>query len=145
MGIFEFNQELKNGIKAMDDEHQFLFDAINHAYDLLQKDKSAAYKFFMETIVSYVDQHLNHEETIMRRYNYPDFEIHLRSHSIFRRVIMDLVPAVQSGDPKAFMEVYAISMGWLIGHIEKVDSKYGKWFAEQKVTDEINLAEKSFV
>lgn len=138
MAIFDFSDDLKNGINAMDEEHQFLFQAINHSYDLLIKDKQQAYAYFNDVILSYVDKHLTHEENIMRKNGYPELDQHLKAHDLFRKVVMELVPAVQAGDPKAFREVYSISMGWLIGHIEKVDSKYGKWFAAQGLTGKIN-------
>lgn len=138
MAIFDFTPDLQNGIQAMDAEHKFLFDAINYSYDLLISDKQKAYSYFNDVILSYVDKHLTHEENIMRKNGYPELDQHLKAHDLFRKVVMELVPAVQAGDPKAFREVYSISMGWLIGHIEKVDSKYGKWFAAQGLTGKIN-------
>jgi hemerythrin-like metal-binding protein len=138
MAIFDFTDDLKNGVNAMDREHQFLFDAINTAYDLLKTDKAKAYAYFQDVIVKYVETHLNHEEVLMKKYHYPEYEYHLKAHATFKKVILDLIPAIQAGDPKAFMEVYAISMGWLIGHIEKVDMKYGKWYKEQGLSDELN-------
>lgn len=143
MAIFDFTENLQTSIDAMDNEHRFLFDAINHSYELIRTDKHQAYTYFDTVILNYVEKHLTHEENIMRKNNYPDFEQHLKAHTLFRKVVMELVPAVQAGDPKAFMEVYAISMGWLIGHIEKVDKKYGKWYAEQNLTAKINAEESA--
>lgn len=137
MNLIDLTEEMKTGIPAMDMEHQFLVDSLNNVHDLLHGDKQAAYDYFQEVIVAYVDKHLRHEESLMLKYGYPDVEMHIKSHGIYKKVVMDLIPAIQSGNPKAFMEVYAISMGWLVGHIQKVDKKYAIWFSEKGLLDEL--------
>lgn len=66
----------------------------------------------------------------MEKINYPELEQHKKIHEIFRKIVTDLIPAIKSGDHKAYSQAIALSWGWLYNHIAKTDKKYGIYAKE---------------
>ncbi|WPM31843.1 bacteriohemerythrin [Hydrogenobacter sp. T-2] len=130
--VLELTEDLKTGVEEMDKDHQMLVDYLNEVYTLLKEGKKEqAIRIFKEELLHYVNWHLTREEKFMEAIGYPEFERHKKAHDMFKKVILDLLPKVGSGDVEAFRESLALSWGWLAGHIGKVDKKYGEYAREK--------------
>ncbi|WP_340695348.1 hemerythrin domain-containing protein [Hydrogenobacter thermophilus] len=79
----------------------------------------------------YVEYHLTREEKFMETIGYPELERHKKAHENFRKVVFDLVHHIEEGELHAFKEALAMAWGWLVGHIGKVDKKYGEYAKEK--------------
>ncbi len=130
--LVELTEDLKTGVEEMDKDHQMLVDYLNEVCALLREGKKEqAIRIFKEELLHYVNWHLTREEKFMEAIGYPEFERHKKAHEMFRKVILDLLPKVESGDVEAFREALSLAWGWLAGHIGKVDKKYGEYAKEK--------------
>lgn len=108
--LIEFDESLITGIEEMDEEHKKLIEMLNTVYDILKRgEKDEAHHYFDKEILSYVKTHLKDEEEFMEKINCPELEQHKKIHEIFRKMITDLIPSIESGDHKAFSQALPIS------------------------------------
>jgi len=129
--MIEFTDELKTGIDIFDEHHKRLIELINQTYNLLRDGKrEEAMRVFTDEVVAYMEYHLTKEEEFMRSIGYPEYEQHKKAHEIFRKEILRLKPAIESGDVEAFRQKLAFVWGWLYTHIAKTDKKYGKYYEQ---------------
>lgn len=132
--LITMTDDLLTGIKEMDSEHLELVEMINHIAHLLREGKKEeAEEFFVNELSTYVETHLKDEEEFMESIGYPELEAHKKVHEIFRREIYRLLPEIQKGDYKAFIQALAMSWGWLYNHIAKTDKKYGLYAKEKNI------------
>jgi len=127
--MIEFTDELKTGVEVFDEHHRRLVELINQVYELLREGKKEeAMRVFTEELIAYTEYHLTEEEKFMQEIGYPEYEQHKKVHDIFRKEILRLKPAVESGDVEAFKQQLALAWGWLFNHIAKTDKKYGEYY-----------------
>ncbi len=136
MTIFKWSNRLENGIRAFDEEHKFLVETLNNVYELLKKGKrDDAKKLLMESVVNYAVKHFSHEEEIMVKYNYPEYENHKKIHEIFVRLVVEkLVPQIENGSEKDFNNALSFLIGWLEMHIAKSDKEFSAYLLKNGIT-----------
>jgi len=141
--LFEFKDELKTGVEEMDSQHKLLIDTLNKVYELLKEGKrDEAMRVFKEKVMLFLDWHLNSEEELMEKINFPEFDKHKKAHKTFRKVVTDLLTHVENGDAKAFREALALALGWIFSHIMKMDKKYGEWIRQKGINvEDLDLSE----
>uniref|UniRef100_A0A7C5SVM1 Bacteriohemerythrin n=1 Tax=Thermocrinis ruber TaxID=75906 RepID=A0A7C5SVM1_9AQUI len=130
--MIEFDDNLITHVEEMDKQHMRLVALLNNTYELLKEGKKEeAFEFFKRELLSYIEYHLSEEEKFMEKIGYPELDHHRKVHDMFRRVIYDLAPQIEKGDPKAFREALSYAWSWLCNHIAKTDKKYGTYAKEK--------------
>jgi hemerythrin-like metal-binding protein len=120
------------GIKKMDDEHKQLVALIN----LLDSEKNNQNREFVEkilnTLLQYTQNHFAHEEKILKKINYSDFDNHVAQHRKFENWV-DLAKAdfdVNQKSEYAINRILTFLKKWLMDHILEQDKNYGKFLTD---------------
>jgi len=128
-------KDIVNGCKVFDAEHATLVNLINAIHLLLKEGKRAsATELFKDGLVKYTEKHLAHEEAVMEKFGYPELPQHKRVHDIFKKIIAEDLAKLE--DAKLFAAEAALAMGWVFGHIKKVDKKYVDFFRQKGCLEE---------
>ncbi len=131
--VFDFDASFRFGIEDVDNEHVKLVDMLNHVSELLDEDKfREAVKYFTKTLSNYVDEHFTNEEAFMKSFNYPDLEMHKRTHVKFQEAFNELKPKIEKYDEAAFRKSLLDTFLWLISHTGNTDKKYAEYYLANK-------------
>jgi hemerythrin len=124
MTLIKWTDKLSLGIEAIDSEHKELIELINGLYDAMQV--GADYVQVVELlgeIYSQIAAHFAHEESMMRKANYPHYDEHREDHETLLddlREIMDEVAADGSFDAGALSSDLN---RWFMDHFNTHDAK----------------------
>jgi len=131
--MFEFTEDCLIGIKQIDEEHRFLFDLLNKAYQLVVTDYHDDYyrkiKEMLTELERYAEEHFAHEEAYMTQIRDPELILQRTQHAFFRDKILDfeLVNIDSVEDQKRVLsELVAFLAKWLYRHILSSDMMIGK-------------------
>jgi len=118
-----WNDNLKTGIAAIDEQHQLLFEIIGMLEESIE-DKAQFYEVLIK-LQNYMTEHFKTEEDYMKHTSYPEFGKHKACHEKFaedyKKILhkstesnnlMDLAP-----------ELISFAETWLTGHYENEDVK----------------------
>lgn len=131
--MFEFTEDCLIGIEQIDEEHRFLFDLLNKAYQLVVTDYHDDYyrkiKEMLTELERYAEEHFAHEEAYMTQIRDPELILQRTQHAFFRDKILDfeLVNIDSVEDQKRVLsELVAFLAKWLYRHILSSDMMIGK-------------------
>ena len=143
-GIPTWSTKFETGIKAIDNDHQALFEEINQlAVALIKTANDEEVVQAINCLENYVNEHFSREENFMIQAGYPGAEEHIKSHralsrkvTLLRKLHHDETATI---DPQKFV---AFLSNWLSHHILKIDMAYLPYLhGEAKDRDE-DLGEK---
>ena len=113
------------GISRIDEQHQRLIDLINDLHAaMLAKDGESSLSKILDGLAAYAVSHFATEETLMKKFAYPDFERHKAEHDRLMAQVTQLLEKSRSDAALLTREVMTFLQRWLIGHIVNVDKKY---------------------
>lgn len=126
MSKWEWNSRLETGIKEIDEYHKGLFEQIDRLEIAIYKGSAAGeLKSIIEYLNSYVVEHLEMEEKLLRDSNYHDYEKHFIQHEEFRSLCADLIKRYKkSADNYFALDVDKQMRKWWEDHILKMDMAY---------------------
>ena len=121
--------------KTHEDEIKILND-IDRLAVMYSMDKSdAKQKVLEEKIEEYlahVKVHFANEERLMKKYNFPDYEMHKMTHDMF---LMDIGITIKQwrkfGDVDKVVNFIRKSPEWIVLHINTVDAPTSDYLAEK--------------
>ncbi len=138
----KWEDSLNTGVWCFDEEHRAILKMLNILRGMMESgDAKDAKNFTRQVIIPYLIKHLRHEEEIMSLMGYPWYEDHQRSHLAIEKLFRESLEAVRSEHKFAVRHFQAIALGWLFGHINKTDKKYGRFFAEKGLIDRLNTVD----
>lgn len=108
--LVEFGLKLNHVLDKA--ENEFSLELINETEDLLQK------------LYEYAVYHFKREETFMKKYKLPNFEIHKSEHQFILDMLNEHLENFKRGKTKLDMKIKYQVMDWLIRHINIVDCDY---------------------
>lgn len=123
---YKWTADLETGNPTIDREHKQLIEAINQLLDACSQGKGRAeIGKTLQFLDNYVIQHFNDEETLQRRYNYPDYPNHKQYHEGYKKTIQDIMREFKAGGATVVLvgKVNTAIAGWLINHIKREDVK----------------------
>ena len=126
MNALLWSNSFRTGISEIDSEHLILLSLYNQLCMMMNAGlEEPAIQDILNALVLYVKTHFLHEENIMEKGNYKDFEAHRAHH---REIIaeMDELHAVlkDGGNLQAILNLRSLVFSWLTGHILKADMAY---------------------
>ena len=128
------------GVESVDEQHKGLFDLTNDLYDACQGSYAAAIENFKEVLqkaVSYVLEHFNNEENIMKKTNDPNYEAHQAEHGLFVKNVMKEAASLGGGDDEAPELFVNFLRDWISNHVTVTDIKIGQHIAALKAKGEL--------
>ncbi len=114
------------GIGQVDKDHRHLFSLIN----LLEVN---TVNQVLDELLSYVAEHFQHEEELMRLSGYPDMADHIRQHEQLTNSVAKIVSTTVTWTPELIEQFRTFGLKWLVGHILNTDAKFGRWFRDNPI------------
>ena len=122
-----WSDDLRIGIKSIDDQHQSLFDCFSRLKAArLDPERQTTLLVTIIELSDYANIHFFMEEGIMRASKYPLLEEHLVEHQAFSAAIDQL--REKSADDGAFDEAISLLEDWLSRHIGGSDQKFSEHY-----------------
>ena len=128
------------GVDIVDEQHRGLFNLTNDLYDAYWEDGGVAAEYFKEVLqkaVSYVLEHFNNEENIMKKTNDPNYEAHQAEHGLFVKNVMKEAASLGGGDDEAPELFVNFLRDWISNHVTVTDIKIGQHIAALKAKGEL--------
>lgn len=133
MALINWSEQLSVGLDTIDKEHRKLLDILNSMHDAMAKGKGKEMVgVVLQELVQYTVSHFAHEEELMRKHGYPDFETHKGIHQGVTRKVLDYQKKHSAGTINT-IEVLNFLTDWLKKHIMETDKKYGPHLAMKGV------------
>lgn len=124
MGNLAWDHSLETGDSAVDAEHRKIFFLIG---ELQNAEANAHSREFVdaaiEDITDYAHEHFAHEESLMQRSGYPDYEHHARLHRGFAEEAERLAFELQAGAVISEAGLAVFMSRWLSEHIDAEDRR----------------------
>ncbi|MCX7171164.1 MAG: guanylate cyclase [Proteobacteria bacterium] len=131
-----WREEYSVGIKEIDTQHQELL-ARSAELTRLVGSGSTRLRGILDNISEQVASLYSSEENLMRRYEYPFIEDHMKQHSTFDRFFAELRQEIESGARDRLYLVFRIQLilvDWHINHTTKSDLHLGNFLQRAGVT-----------
>lgn len=130
MAQFKWKEELSVGIAEIDEQHKSLIAATNKLDEALTAEDKAGANAVIESLASYIGEHIRSEEAYLAQHHYPNLAEHKKAHKVFIRRVLGFVSDFRNEDLVAH-EVLAFLQAWIVEHIESEDAQYARYFAQQ--------------
>ncbi|QJB56712.1 bacteriohemerythrin [Pseudodesulfovibrio sp. zrk46] len=129
----EWKNKFSVGVKRIDDEHKVLVGLINKAFDSSElMDATEATFSLLRDMNDYAEMHFATEDTLMREYNYPTMDLHLKEHDLFRRRVSEALARGKNGaDP---YKVFQFLRDWFYNHTMKDDMALGEYLQSKRLS-----------
>lgn len=135
----EWKEEFKVGIDSIDAAHKRLFDKTNEFITASINGNSEAIREIFSQLANDHMESIREEEGLMRTYNYPFLETHLREHKRFIENYVALKEDIVADSADlSFISFRAqlLLFDWFTGHIAKSDRHAGKHLLKSRHTPE---------
>lgn len=137
---FIWSPEFSVGNEYLDLQHKVIFGLINKISDF--KPEQAPKKFtekILKQLLEYTSIHFFEEESLMRKYGYPDIQRHIGIHKqLIHQTRMLYLKYQEKGD-LILPIVSDFLMKWLKTHILGIDKKYSAYIGRMDKPDNRNL------
>lgn len=127
MTTLEWNSSFETGIKQIDDQHRELFRRIDKLELAIYKCRAIPeLRSLLEYLESYVFEHFETEEELMRNINYPEYSAHVKEHSDFRNSIKKILTEYKGKGADSYLAINVNKQmrKWLEHHILIIDMKF---------------------
>ena len=121
-----WDDSLSVDVDEIDDDHRKLVDLFNMLSDSLTEGDSADYiDAVLEELISCTVWHFRHEERLMLKYKYKQFEEHKTEHNELIDSVRELQKNFQLENKSLSNDDIEYLSGWLTEHILGHDMKLG--------------------
>jgi len=126
-----WDDSLSLGDEHIDMQHYQMFRLLSSLVSACDNGtETAQLKETLDFLVNYTVQHINDEEALQLKYNFPGYEKHKVEHDGFKNTIGGLAQRFAENGSSAELsrDVNKIVVRWLINHILSEDKKIGEYF-----------------
>lgn len=117
-------------IEEIDVQHKKLLAIANELYDLIQGD-TELYKNnvskALKKLTDYTIYHFSSEETFMRKYGYPQSDLHKMQHDQFIQEVNSQIKKLANPSQNDGLRLYSYLVKWVINHIAKSDKVWANF------------------
>lgn len=129
MAYFIWGPQYFVGVEELNNQHKKLVDIINQLYKAMEdKSNKAALGSVILELINYTKNHFSTEEAFMKKYEYPDYDLHKKEHEAFVQKVSEFYNDFKANKITLSFEISVFLKNWLIKHICTVDRKYGPYF-----------------
>ena len=131
--IAEWDGSLTLGIPEIDSHHKATIELVNNLFDQMMRGQGAgAAKGAIATLENTLRKHIQEEEALMGRINYPQLNDHHMAHESFGRRFHTMHQAFNGDDKNAAAEVLEFVADWLTHHILQHDKALAEFVNKNK-------------
>jgi len=133
--IFQWRDEYRTNVAAMDEHHRQLFRAAN-AFDqaVFVGEDRAVIEQTLGFLLQYAVTHFTAEENLMIEYGVPEFERHRKQHEKFMDDVLAMKSRAGEGTLPVSTNFVNFFKDWIINHILTEDRKYGPFLNERGIS-----------
>ena len=125
---FEWMESYSVGISELDDDHKVLVSLVNDLVVLVNGEKKdTALGEILERLMDYTVFHFGREERLFEETDYPEADVHRRSHDRFVRRLVEFHMHHRKKTLKT-TDLATFLMDWLMTHIQHEDKRYSLHF-----------------
>ncbi len=129
--MIEWNDKYSVGISIIDEEHKEFIDIINKAIVTKENnDNPEEVREILYEMIKYALKHFATEETYMKKFNFPEYQLHRNEHLDFTDKTFANLNKVITSDYQVANEILEYLKWWLVNHIQGTDRKYIDCFNE---------------
>lgn len=130
--LINWNQSYSVGNLEMDKQHKKLIDIINKLFKSFKEGNAQnIFDDILNEMIEYANFHLNSEEKLLFKYDYPEKEKHEQLHQSFRNKIGELKQMMKNGSQDAHYKLIEYLKKWWSNHILVEDMKYSEFLSEK--------------
>jgi len=134
MAIMKWDESMKVGIDASDQQHRKVFDLINQLHDAMSVGKGKdVLGGILTELADYTQDHFSTEEKLFERYAYPDAQSHIQQHRYLTQKTNELKKSFESGKTIISVQTMGFLKEWWGNHILKTDKLYGPFLNSKGV------------
>jgi len=128
--LIDWSNKLSVSVDSIDVQHKKLIDLINELNASMAQGKSnEVMEHILNELINYTSYHFQHEETMMRKHNYPGYSAHKAEHDGLVKIAVDLQHEFNSGQTRISLGVMKYLKAWLHDHILGTDMKLGVYMS----------------
>ena len=115
-------------VRAMDDEHAIMIDAMNELRQaLVSGANQAATNEQRNKLIEFTRMHFRNEESLLAQFGYPDLPRQKSEHRRLLTQLQDALHRQQQGQAVSTGDLLCFLHDWFLDHVEGEDRKYGPW------------------
>jgi hemerythrin len=123
-----WNDKYRVGVRAIDDEHKELFDAVNELESAAALNTETG--ALLKKLVSATRGHFADEERAMREAKYPGLALHAANHQRLMEKVEAFAARYSGTGAAVNRHALTFLRDWLVYHIENDDLRLGTWLSE---------------
>ena len=127
MKPFNWEDNFNTGISIIDTQHQELFRRIDHlTLALYDGEGKVELKDLLSYLDSYVNEHFETEESLMKKNRFPQYDKHLEKHRGFKELFSDIKQDFKDRGGDAYLAIRFEKeiRTWWENHVLKTDMEY---------------------
>ncbi len=128
---FNWLDEYKIGDSLIDQQHEHLFELANRIISPYN-DQQTTYLNSM-ALYDYVGKHFAAEESLMQKYDYPEYEAHKELHKSLAKKLDSISEGILN-DETTKEDVTKFMKKWVLVHILNEDMRFGSFLKSAKNT-----------
>ncbi len=133
---FQWCSEYSVGIAELDEDHQTLFELLNHLRAVIKSGEGSALNWVIEDIQQYTIYHFRHEEDMMRACRYQYLDNHKLVHRMLETRVGDYI---NNSKYKSSLKDATWFVGffenWMKDHILGMDKNYSTCMQEDEKSE----------
>ena len=138
--MIEWDDKYSVGISIIDEEHKEFIAIIDKAIVIKEhNDNPEEVREILYEMIKYALKHFATEETYMKKFNFPEFQLHRNEHLDFTDKTFANLNKVIMGDYQVANEILEYLKQWLVNHIHGTDRKYIECFNKNGLNNNLQL------
>ncbi|WP_026072254.1 bacteriohemerythrin [Nodosilinea nodulosa] len=135
MTVAVWRDEYRTGHDTIDQQHRDLFAQVNHIYALTQTEPqdNLGIRAQLADFAAMAIAHFDLEEALMTQYDYPNFEVHFKTHRALVNKVQALLEKPDRGLDGLPAEVTQVLADWMVHHIRGEDQQMIRFLREQSI------------
>ena len=134
MTLLTWNHACSVNIRAMDDQHGILMDAINELrLALVHGGGREQVAEHLDRLIEFTRMHFWSEEKLMEQAAFPGLAEHRVQHHRMLAELLYAAQCIQRGTAVQTREMLCRLRDGYIEHIENIDMEYGPWLRERDI------------
>jgi len=127
MPVLTWDQSKSIGFEEIDAQHRKLFDIFNALCLSMETSQEwPAVKSAVDDLLQHSVTHFRDEERIMREYDYPGAQKHIREHALFLNKAGHFEFGKMMRDPSLASEIFLFLADWIVEHTSTEDVLLGR-------------------
>lgn len=134
MELVKWDKSFSVNVLRFDEEHKNIILIINRLNAAIQKNNEREkVSDALNEMTSYARNHFKTEEDYMRRFGYPEYELHKEEHREFIKTTVGFCKSVMNGNGNIAFDLLEYLKQWLANHIQGTDKRYTECFNKNGV------------